>query len=208
MSLTWSELPGHSPLEAILMQDAVEDMDPLSLIITSLDVEGAFPNTPHRLLRAIWEHMGLRFQGFLQAYLSTRLYAVQTDVGATSWTHPTSRVPQEGAEGPILLVTLTLAIYIRRIYPDAAPYPLRTTLLAFADDMAVVTATAREHLPDAPENTRGNGVLHDVTSHLENKRLLVHNVKSATMVHNPPPLPLRPADPAITPLATANYLGI
>ena len=147
---------------------------------------------------------------FLQAYLGTRLYAVQTDVGATSWTHPTSGVTQEGAEGPFLflLVILPLAHYIRRTYPDVAPYPLQTTLLAFADDMALVTANARKPLPDAPENTRGNQVLHDVTSYLKNNRLLVHNVNSATMVHNAPSPPLRPADPAMTPMGTANYLGI
>ena len=67
--------------------------DPISLIITPLDVKGGFSNTPHRLLRTIWEHMGLCFQGFLHAYLATRLYAVQTDVGTTPLTHPTSKVP-------------------------------------------------------------------------------------------------------------------
>ena len=46
----WGAIPGRSPLEAIFMQDAVVDMDPISLIIMSLDVKGAFPNTPHRLL--------------------------------------------------------------------------------------------------------------------------------------------------------------
>ena len=96
------------------MRDAVVDMDPISLIITSLDVREAFPNTPHHLLPAIWEHMGLAFRRFLQAYLGTRLYAVQTNVGTTPWTHPTSGVPQGGAEGPFLflLVTLLLAFYI------------------------------------------------------------------------------------------------
>ena len=139
-------IPGESALEAIFMQNAVVDMDPISLIITSLDVKGASPNTPHRLLRAVWKHMGLRFQGFLQAYLATRMFAIITDVGTTPWVHPASRVPQRGAEGPFLflLLTLPLAFYIRRKYPSVAPYPLRTTLLAFADDMAVVTATARQ----------------------------------------------------------------
>ena len=165
----WGAIPGRSPLVAIFMQDAVADMDPISLIITSLNGKGVFPNTPHRLLRAIGEHMGLRFQGFLQAYLSTRLYAVQTDVGTTPWNHPTSGVPQGGADGPFLflLVTLPLAFYIRRTYPSVAPYPLRTKLLAFADDMVVVTATAHQPLPDAPDNTRANQVPHDVTSYLE-----------------------------------------
>ena len=37
------------------------------------------------------------------------------------------------------------------------------TLLAFADDMAVVTATARQPLPDAPNDARANHVLHDAT---------------------------------------------
>ena len=53
----WAAIPGRSPLKAIFMQDAVVDMDPISLIITSLDVKRAFPNTPHRLLRAVWKHM-------------------------------------------------------------------------------------------------------------------------------------------------------
>ena len=110
----WGAIPGRSPLEAIFMQDAVVDMDPISLIITSLDVKGAFPNTPQRLLRAVWEHMGLPFQGFLQAYLATRMYAIKTDVGTTPWIHPASGVPQGGSEGPFLflLVTLPLAFYI------------------------------------------------------------------------------------------------
>ena len=84
------------------MQDAVVDIGPISLIITSLDYKGAFPNTPHRLLRAVWEHMGLPFQGFLQAYLATRMYAIKSDVGTTPWVRPASGVPQGGAEGPFL----------------------------------------------------------------------------------------------------------
>ena len=110
----WVAIPGRSPLEAIFMPDAVVDMDPISLIIKSLDVKGAFSNTPHRLLRAVWEHMGLPFQGFLQAYLTTRMYARKTDVGTTPWIQPASGVPQGGAEGPFLfpLVTPPVAFYI------------------------------------------------------------------------------------------------
>ena len=95
-----------------------------------------------------------------------------------------------------------------RTYPDVAPYPLRTTLLTFADDMAVVTATARQPLPDGPHNVGANQVLHNVTSYPESNRLLVHNVKSATMVHNAPPQPLRPGDTRTTPTDNATYLGI
>ena len=206
----WGDIPRRSPLEAIFMQDAVVDMDPISLIVTSLDVKGAFPNTPHRLLGAVWKHMGLRFQGFLQAYLATHMYEVKTDVGTTPWVHRTSGVPQGGAEGPLLflLVTFPLAFYIRRTYPDVAPYPLRTTILAFADDMAVVTATARQPLPTTPDTTRATKVFHDVTNYLEGNQLLVHDVKSATMVHNAPPPPLRPRDPLMNPVSTATYLGV
>ena len=63
----WGAIPGRSPLEAIFLQDTLVDMDPISRIITSVDVKGAFPNTPHRLLRAVWKRMGLPLQGFLQA---------------------------------------------------------------------------------------------------------------------------------------------
>ena len=104
------------------MQDAVVDMDAISLMITSFDVEGAFPNTPHRLLRAIWEHMGLTFQGCLHAYLTIRLYAIQTDLGTTPWTPSTSGISQVGAEGLFLflLFTLPVAFYIRRTYHNVA----------------------------------------------------------------------------------------
>ena len=86
--------------------------------------------------------------------------------------------------------------------------PLRTTLLTLAHDMAVVTATARQPLPDAPNNARANRVLHDVTRYLESNQLLVHNVKLATMVDDAPPLPLRTGDRPMTPTDNATYLGI
>ena len=206
----WGAIPGRSLLEAIFLQDDVVDMDPISLIISFLDVNVAFPNTLHRLLWAVWKHMGLPFQGFLQVYLPTRMYAVKTDVGTTLWVHPASGVPQGGAEGPFLflLVTLPLAFYIRRTYPDVAPYPLQTTLLAFADDMAVGTTTARQPLSTTPDTTRATNVLHAVTNYLEGNQLLVHNVKSATMVHSAPPPPLPPGDPPMNPVSTATCLGV
>ena len=61
-------------------------------------------------LRAVWEHMGVSFQGFLQAYLATRMYAVKTDVGTTTWVHPASGVPQGGAEGQFLFLLVTLPL--------------------------------------------------------------------------------------------------
>ena len=154
--------------------------------------------------------MGLPFQGLLQAYLATRMYAVKTDVGTTPWVHPVTGGPQGGAEGPFLflLVSLPLGFYIRRTYLDVAPYPLRTTLLAFADDMAVVTATARQPLSTTPDPTGATKVLYAVTTYLEGNQLLVQNVKFATMVPNAPPPPLRPGDPPMNPVNTATYLGV
>ena len=192
------------------MQDAVVDMDRISLINTSLDVHGAFPNTPHRLLQAVWKHMGLPFQGFLQAYLTTRMYAVKTDVGTTPWVLPASGTPHGGAKGPILFLlgTLPLVFYIRRTCPHVAPYPLLTPLLPFADDMAVVTATAPQPLSTTPDPTWATKVLHAVTNYLERNQLLVHNVKFATMVHNALPPPLRPGDPPMNSVSTAHYLGV
>ena len=59
------------------------------------------------------------------------------------------------------------------------------------------------HRPSAPTNH--TKVLHDVTNYLQGNLLLVHNVKSATMVHNAPPPPLRPGDPPMNPVSTATY---
>ena len=91
----WGAIPGRLPLEAIFLQDAVVDMDLISLVITFLDVKGTFPNTPHRLLHAVWKHMRLAFQGFLQAYLATRMYAVKP-----MWAPPHgSTLPVESRKG-------------------------------------------------------------------------------------------------------------
>ena len=74
--------------------------------------------------------------------------------------------------------------------------------------MAAMTATARQPLPDAPDNTRDRQVLHNVTSYVEKKRLLVQNIKSVTFLHNGPTPPLRPRDTPMSPVGTATYLGI
>ena len=42
----WGAIPGRSPHEAIFLQDTIADMDLVDLIIASLDVKEAFPNTP------------------------------------------------------------------------------------------------------------------------------------------------------------------
>ena len=72
----------------------------------------------------------------------------------------------------------------------------------------MVTATARQPLPITPDTTRASKVLHDVTNYLEGNQLLVHNVKSTTMVHNAPTPPLRSGDPPMNQVSTATYLGV
>ena len=74
--------------------------------------------------------------------------------------------------------------------------------------MAVVTATACQPLPDAPDNARANQVLHDDTSYLPSNLPLVYNVKSAINLHNAPHSPLRPGDTPLTQTDNATYLGI
>ena len=72
----------------------------------------------------------------------------------------------------------------------------------------MVTTTALQPLWTTPDPTRPTKVLHVVTTYLEGNQLLVQNVKSATMVHDATPPPLRPGDPPMNPVNTATYLGV
>ena len=58
-------------------------MDPVNLIIASLDVKGGFPNTPWLLLEAVWKRLGLCFYNFASGYIRTRKYTVRTGAGLT-----------------------------------------------------------------------------------------------------------------------------
>ena len=144
---------GRSPQGAIFLQDTISDMDPLDLIIASLDVKGAFSNTPRLLLEALWNCIGLPFYNFTSDYIRTRKYTVRTGAHLTPFVEPGSGVPQGGAEGPFLylLVTLPLAITIEQDYPAYAPYPLLCPLVSFADNTNLtVTHTPQE--PHAPND--------------------------------------------------------
>ena len=147
----WGAIPGRSPHEAIFLQDTIADMDPVDLIIASLDVKGAFPNTPWLLLEAVWKRLGLPFYNFTSDYIRTRKYTVRTGAGLTPFLEPGSGVPQGGAEGPFLylLVTLPLALAIEQDYPAYAPYPLLSPLVGFADDTNLTVAHT-PHDPHAP----------------------------------------------------------
>ena len=146
----WGAMAGRSPHEAIFLEDTALDMNPYEMIVASLDVQGAFPDAPHRLLTEVWDAMGLPFLSLMNGYIQTRLYPFITAAGLTPWTGTDSRGPQGGAEGPFLylLVTLRLAFELARVYPGYAPYPLQSPLINFADDNLLTTATRHRD----PEN--------------------------------------------------------
>ena len=67
----WGAMAGRSPHEAIFLQDTALDMNPYEMIIASLDVHGAFPHAPHRLLTEVWDAAGLPFLSFMTGYIQT-----------------------------------------------------------------------------------------------------------------------------------------
>ena len=54
----------HSSPRRGSLRPGFADMDPVDLIVASLDVKGAFPNTPWLLLEAVWKRLGLPFYNF------------------------------------------------------------------------------------------------------------------------------------------------
>ena len=197
----WGAMAGRSPHEAIFLQDTALDMNPYEMIIASLDVQGAFPHAPHRLLTEVWDAMGLPFLSFMTGYIQTRLYAVITAAGLTPWTGTDSGVPQGGAEGPFLylLVTLPLAFELARVYPGYAPYPLRSPLINFADDNLLTTATRHRDPENAglPTTTeQASAILQLTTTYLDAHQLLVHPRKSVGLADAKTPTPhIRKGEP-------------
>ena len=75
-------------------------MDPMDLIIASLDVKGAFPNTPWLFLEAVWKRLGLPFYSFTSGYIRTRKYTVRTGAGLNpSWSQAAGS-PKGGQRAP------------------------------------------------------------------------------------------------------------
>ena len=162
-------------------------MDPVDLIITSLNVKGAFPNTPWLLLEAVWKRMGLPFYNFASGYIRTRKYTVRTGAGLTPSLEPSSGVPQGGAEYPFLylLMTLPLALTIEPDYPAYTPYPLISLLVGFADDTNLTVAHT-QHEPDTPDpgppvTQLANNLLDVTSSYLSRNNLILHPMKSVAM---------------------------
>ena len=208
-------IPGRSPHEAIFIQDTIADMDPVDLIIATLDVRGAFPNTPWLILEAVWKHMGLPFYNFTSNYICTRKYTVRTGAGLTRFLEPGRGVPQGGVEGSFLylLVTIPLALTIQQDYPAYALNPLLSPLVGFADDTNLTVAhTPQEpHTPDdGPTVTQQANDLLDVTiSYLSRNNLIVHPTKSPAMIKRSATAPtLGPRGPPMHFVEATTHLGV
>ena len=50
----WGSVPGRSTQEASFLYDMYLDDEDLEAFMASVDVKGAFPNTPHRLKEEVW----------------------------------------------------------------------------------------------------------------------------------------------------------
>ena len=98
----WGSVPGRSTQEASFLYDMYLDDEDLVAFMASVDVKGAFPNTPHRLIEEVWRQLGLPYGDVVEKYLRSRRYTVATRKGCTEWVTPGSGVQQGGVEGPFL----------------------------------------------------------------------------------------------------------
>ena len=132
----WGSVPGRSTQEASFLYDMYLDDEDLEAFMASVDVKGAFPSTPHRLLEEVLRQLGLPYGDFASKYLRTRRYRVATGKGCTEWVTPGSGVPQGGVEGPFLymLAMLLLMSWIAGEYPGLARAPHTSPVQAYVDD--------------------------------------------------------------------------
>ena len=98
----WGSVPGRSTQEASFLYDMYLNNEELEAVMASVDLKGAFPDTPHRLIEEVWRQLGLPYGDFVEKYLCSRRYTVATRKGCTEWVTPGSGVPQSGVEGPFL----------------------------------------------------------------------------------------------------------
>ena len=190
-------------------------MDPVDLIIASLDVKGAFRNTPWLLLEALWKRLGLPFYNFASGYIRTRIYRVRTGAGLTPFLEPGSRVPQGGAEGLFLylLVTLPLALTNEQDYPAYAPYPLLFPMVGFTDSTNLTVAYT-PHEPHAPDpvptvTQQANNLLDMTIPYISHNNLIVHPTKSVAMIKgSATPPTLGPQGPPMQVVTATTHLGV
>ena len=132
----WGYVPGRSTQEASFLYDMYPEDEDLEAFMASVDVKGAFPNTPHRLKEKVWQQLGLPYGDFAEKYLRSRRYTVATGKGCTEWVTPGVGVPQGGVEGPFLylLAMLPLMSSIAREYQQLARAPHTSPGQAYVDD--------------------------------------------------------------------------
>ena len=133
----WGSVPGRSTQEASFLYDMYLDDEDLEAFMASVNVKGAFPNTPQRLIEELWRQLGLPYVDFGGKYLRSRRCTVPTGKGCTEWVTPGSGVPQGGVEGPFLyiLAMLPLSSWIARKYPQLARAPHTSPAQAYVDDV-------------------------------------------------------------------------
>ena len=211
----WGAIPGRSPHEAIFLRDTIADMDPVDLIIASLDVKGAFLKTFWLLLKTMWKRLGLPFHNFASGYIRTRKYMVRTGAGLIQFLEPGSGVQQGGAECPFLylLVTLPSAPTNEQEYPTYATYPLLSPLVGFTDDTNLTVAHT-PHEPHTPEpgptvTQQANDLLHMTISHPPCNNLIVHPTRSVAMIKgSATPFTLGPQGPPMQVMTTPPPQGV
>ena len=132
----WGSMPGRSTQEASFLYDMYLDDQDLEALMASVDVKGAFPNTPHTLIEEVWQQLGIPYGDFVGKYLRSGRYTVATGKGCTQWVTPGRGVPQGGEEGPFLYMVamLPLMSWIAQEYPQLARTPHTSPAQAYVDD--------------------------------------------------------------------------
>ena len=134
--IMWGSLSARSTQQATFLYDMYLDDEDLEAFMASVDVKGAFPNTPNRLIEEVWRQLGFPYGDFVEKYLRSRRYTVATGKGCTEWVTPGSGVPQGGVEGPFLylLAMLPLMSWLAQAYPQLARAPHTLPAQAYVDD--------------------------------------------------------------------------
>ena len=101
----WGSVPARSTQEASFLYDMYLDDEDLEAFMASVDVKGAFPSTPHRLVEEVWRQLGLGYGDFVKKYLRSKRYTVATGKGSTEWVTSGNGVPQDEGGGPIPVLT-------------------------------------------------------------------------------------------------------
>ena len=72
----WGSVQGRTTQEASFLYDMYLDDEDQEAFMASVEVKGAFPNTPHRLTDEVWRQFGLLSGDFVGEYLRTRRYGM------------------------------------------------------------------------------------------------------------------------------------